>query len=42
MGKEETNRFLQYEVSMTINVGRKTDQRKIPNVYHLKTVSQNH
>ena len=33
---------MQYEVSMTVYMGRKRNQRKVPKWLPLKTTSQNH
>ena len=42
VGKEEIKKYMKYEVSMTAYMGRVTNQRKIPNGFHLKTICQNH
>ena len=35
-GKEEIQKYMQYEVSMTVSIGRITNQRKVPKLLPFK------
>ena len=41
-GKEEIHKYMQYEVSVTVCMGRTTKSKKSTKMAHLKTTSQNH
>ena len=36
VGKEDIHKYMQYEVSMTVYVGRAANQRKVPKLLYLK------
>ena len=42
VGKEEIHKYIKYEVSMTVCMGRTTNQRKVPKWLTFKTTCQNH
>ena len=42
LGKEEIDKFIQYEFSMTVHMDRITNQRKVTKLLLFKTTSQNH
>ena len=35
-GKEDIHKYVQYEASVTVYMGRAANQRKVPKWYHLK------
>ena len=41
-GKDLIHKYMQYEVSITVYMGRIAIQRKVPKCCHLKNTSQNH